>query len=330
MASLNMSLLRKLLPDRFLMILIATVIVASLLPARGVALDAIGTVSTAAIFTLFFMHGARLSHQSVIEGLIRWKLQLTVLVFGYGIMPLFGLGFAHLLDGYLGPGLVLGMIFLTVLPTTVQSSIAYSSISGGNVVGSVIASAASNLLGVILTPLLFTALASTQGGGAGFAAIGKIMLLLLLPFCLGQLVQNLVKGWIERHRTLVGFLDKLTIVLAVYVAFSEAVTGGIWSRVSGSEMGLLVAAVLLLLALSFASAWWLGALLRKSREDRVTLLFSGGQKSLATGAPMIRILFTGPEAGAILLPLILYHQFQLMLSAVLSGRLARAADKEGA
>lgn len=320
-----MLLLKRLLPDRFLMILIATVIVASLLPARGAALQGIGTVSTIAIFTLFFMHGARLSHQSVIDGLARWKLQLAILVFGYGIMPLFGLGFAQLLDGWLSPGLVLGMIFLAVLPTTVQSSIAYSSISGGNVVGAVIASAASNLLGVILTPLLFAALASTQGGDAGISAIGKIMLLLLLPFCLGQLLQNFIKHWIERHRALVGFLDKLTIVLAVYVAFSEAVTGGIWSQVTGTEIAILVVAVLVMLALAFASAWGLGRLLRQSRGDRITLLFSGAHKSLATGAPMIRILFAGPEAGAILLPLILYHQFQLMLSAVLSGRLARDA-----
>ncbi|WOK35850.1 bile acid:sodium symporter family protein [Sphingomonas sp. C3-2] len=323
-----MSLLKRLLPDRFLTILIATVIIASLLPARGIALEGIGTVSTIAIFTLFFMHGARLSHQSVIDGLKRWRLQLTILLFGYGIMPLFGLGLSQLLDGWLSPGLVLGLIFLAVLPTTVQSSIAYSSISRGNVVGAVIASAASNLLGVILTPLLFTALASTQGGDAGLSAIGKIMLLLLLPFCLGQLLQNLVKGWVERHRKLVGFLDKATIVLAVYVAFSEAVTGGIWSRISAAEMGILVAAVLIFLALAFGSAWGLGRLLGKSRPDRITLLYSGAHKSLATGAPMIRILFTGPEAGAILLPLILYHQFQLMLSAVLSGRLARHDDAD--
>ena len=323
-----MSLLKRLLPDRFLTILIATVIIASLLPARGIALEGIGTVSTIAIFTLFFMHGARLSHQSVIDGLKRWRLQLAILLFGYGIMPLFGLGLSQLLDGWLSPGLVLGLIFLAVLPTTVQSSIAYSSISGGNVVGAVIASAASNLLGVILTPLLFAALASTQGGDAGLSAIGKIMLLLLLPFCLGQLLQNLVKGWVERHRKLVGFLDKATIVLAVYVAFSEAVTGGIWSRISAMEMGILVAAVLIFLALAFGSAWGLGRLLGKSRPDRITLLYSGAHKSLATGAPMIRILFTGPEAGAILLPLILYHQFQLMLSAVLSGRLARHGDAD--
>ncbi|RJF85936.1 bile acid:sodium symporter family protein [Sphingomonas cavernae] len=316
---------KRLIPDRFLLILIATVIAASLLPARGSALEAIGAVSTAAIFTLFFMHGARLSHQSVRDGLRRWRLQLAILGFGYGIMPLFGLGFSQLLDGWVSPGLVLGIIFLTVLPTTVQSSIAYSSIAGGNVAGSVIAAAGSNLLGVVLTPLLFAALASTQGGDAGLSAIGKIMLLLLLPFCLGQFAQRFVAGWIERHRALVGFLDKLTIVLAVYVAFSEAVTGGIWQRVSGEELAIVTAAVTALLALAFACSWGLGALLEKPRSDRITLLFSGSHKSLATGAPMIRVLFAGPEAGAILLPLILYHQLQLMLSAVLAGRLARNA-----
>lgn len=320
-----MSLLRRLLPDRFLMILIGTVILASLLPARGQALSAVGIVSTVAIFTLFFMHGARLSHQAVLEGLTRWRLQLAILGFCYGVMPLFGLGLSQLFDGWLSPGLVLGLIFLSVLPTTVQSSIAYSSMAGGNVAGSVIAAAGSNLLGVVLTPLLFAALASTQGGDAGLSAIGKIMLLLLLPFCLGQLLQRFVIGTIERHRAVAGFLDKLTIILAVYVAFSEAVTGGIWDRVSRQELALLALAVTLFLFAAFAASWWLGALLKKPRADRISLLFSGSHKSLATGAPMIRVLFTGPEAGAILLPLILYHQLQLMLSAVLAARLARHA-----
>lgn len=314
--------LRRLIPDRFLLILIATVIAASLLPAKGAGLATIGAVSTTAIFALFFMHGARLSQQAVLDGLRRWRLQLAILAFGYGVMPLFGLGLSQLLDGWLSPGLVLGIIFLTVLPTTVQSSIAYSSVAGGNVAASVIAAAGSNLLGVVLTPLLFAALASAQGGDAGLSAIGKIMLLLLLPFCLGQLAQRFVSGWIGRHRALVGFLDKLTIVLAVYVAFSEA---GIWQRVSGSELTLVAAAVTALLVIAFAGSWGLGALLGKPRADRITLLFSGSHKSLATGAPMIRILFSGPEAGAILLPLILYHQMQLMLSAVLAGRLARHA-----
>lgn len=317
--------LKRLIPDRFLLVLIATVIAASLLPVRGRGLELMGAVSNVAIFTLFFMHGARLSREAVFDGMRRWRLQLAILGIGYGVMPLLGLGAAHLLDGWLSPGLVLGIIFLCVLPTTVQSSIAYSSMAGGNVAASVIAAAGSNLLGVVLTPLLFALLASTQGGDAGLSAIGKIMLLLLLPFCLGQFAQRFVAHWIVRHRALTGFLDRLTIVLAVYVAFSEAVTGGIWRQVTGGELALVAAAAAVLLMLAFASAWGLGTLLGKPRNDRITLLFSGSHKSLATGAPMIRILFAGPEAGAILLPLILYHQLQLMISAVLAGRLTRHA-----
>lgn len=323
------ALLRRLVPDGFILILVATVIVASLLPARGVALDTIGGVSTAAIVTLFFFHGVRLSRQAVVEGLTRWRLQLAILGVGYALMPLLGFGAAWLFDGVLGAGLSLGLLYLCVLPTTVQSSIAYSSIAGGNVAASVIASAASNILGVILAPALFALLASVGGADTGIGGIGKIVALLLLPFALGQLARRWIAPWAERHRAIVGHMDKLTIILAVYVAFSEAVTGGIWSRVSGGELAILLAAVTALLLVAFAAAWGLGGLLHKPRADRITLLFSGSHKSLATGAPMAGILFPGAEAGAILLPLIIYHQLQLMLSAVIAARLARLPLEPG-
>lgn len=322
-------MLRRLIPDSFILMLIATVIVASLLPASGVALSIVGFISTAAIMLLFFLHGVRISPDAVAQGFRHWRLQLAIFAFCYSAMPMAGLGMASLAGPLVGPGLALGLLYLCVLPTTVQSSIAYASLARGNVAASVIASAASNIAGVVMAPALFALLASAQGGETGFGGIGRIMLILLLPFVLGQLSRRWLAPWAERNRPIVGFMDRLTIVIAVYVAFSEAVTGGIWSRVSGAQLAMLLGVVTALLACAFAAAWGLGGAMRLSRADRATLLFSGAHKSLATGAPMARILFPGPEAGAILLPLLLYHQLQLMLSAVVAARIARddaAAD----
>lgn len=317
-----MTLLRALLPDRFILLLLATLVVATLVPASGTALVAIGWVSNAAIFVLFFLHGARLSPRAVLDGARRWRLLAAILAFGYVGLPLATLAMAHLLDGWFAPELLMGLLFLGVLPTTVQSSIAYSSIARGNVAAAVIAAAASNLIGVVVTPLLFALLASTAFGSVSLGGIGKVALLLLLPFALGQLLRGFVLPTIERHATLAGMMDKLTIVLAVYVAFSEAAAQGLWSRVSVAALVGLGAVSLALLLAAFSAAWALGGALRLDPADRTTLLFSGAHKSLATGAPMARILFPPALAGAVILPLMLYHQMQLMLSAVIAARLA--------
>lgn len=310
-----MLLLRRLLPDRFILLLIATVIIATLLPARGLWLMAIGWASNAAIFTLFFLHGARLSPQAVLEGAKHWRLQTAILAFGYLGFPAVTVALSHGLSGQFAPGLLMGLIFLGVLPTTVQSSIAYASMARGNVAASVIASAVSNVLGVALTPLLLALIASTAFGGFSLGGIGKVAMLLLLPFALGQVLRTRVLPTIQRHARIAGMMDKLTIILAVYVAFAEASAQGLWQRISAGELAALALLTLALLLFAFASAWGLGAAMGLNRQDRVTLLFSGAHKSLATGAPMARILFPPAMAGAVILPLLIYHQMQLMLSA---------------
>lgn len=317
-----MTLLRRLLPDRFILLLLATVVAATLIPARGQVLVAIGWISNAAIFLLFFLHGARLSPQAVLDGAKRWRLQAAVLGFGYVAMPAMMLGVSHALQGQFAPGLLLGLIFLGVLPTTVQSSIAYASMARGNIAASVIASAVSNVLGVVLAPLLLAVLASTAFGEFSLSSIGRVAMLLLLPFALGQVLRRFVLPTIQRHAKIAGMMDKLTIVLAVYTAFAEAAAQGLWQRIGPGELAALMALVLVLLLIAFAAAWGLGAALGLNREDRVTLLFSGAQKSLATGAPMARILFPPAIAGAVILPLLIYHQLQLMLSAWIAPGLA--------
>lgn len=315
--------MRRLIPDRFILILIATLVIATLLPATGALLDAIGWASNAAIFALFFLHGARLSRQAVVDGARRWRLLVAVLGFGYGAMPLAMLAVSHALSGRFAPELLVGLVFLGVLPTTVQSSIAYASIARGNVATAVIASAVSNLCGVIATPLLFAVLASAAFGHVSLGGIGKIATLLLLPFALGQGLRQWVLPTITRYSGVAGMMDKLTIVLAVFVAFSSAATQGVWQRIDAGALVALAVVVAGLLVTAFAAAWALGGALGLDRGDRATLLFSGAHKSLATGAPLARILFPPAAAGAAILPLLLYHQLQLMLSAVIAARLAR-------
>ncbi len=316
-------MLKRLIPDRFILILLAVIAFASLAPAHGRGLDVVGGLSNVAIFSLFFFHGLRLAHSAVWEGLRHWRLQLAVLLCTFGAMPLAGLSLASLFPHALSPGLWMGILFLCALPSTVQAAIASSSLGGGNVAASVIAAALSNLSGVILTPLIFAAIAQVSGGDVGYGAISKIATLLLLPFLLGQGARRWLAAWAERHRIWIGRMDRLAIILTVYVAFSAAVNEGLWSRLSLSALGILFMIVALLLTFALAGTWALGGLLGLARADRITLLFSGTHKTLATGAPMARILFPAAQAGLIIIPLMLYHQLQLIISAWIAARLNR-------
>jgi solute carrier family 10 (sodium/bile acid cotransporter), member 7 len=319
-------MLTRLLPDKFILILLGTIALATLLPAHGSGLKLASTISNIAIFSLFFFHGLRLAHDAVWAGLKHWRLQLAVLAFTFGVIPLFGLSLNALIPDMLSPALWLGVFFMCVLPSTVQAAIASCSMAKGNVAGSVIAAALSNLSGVILTPLVFAALAHIGGGAGDMSAIGRIATMLLLPFLLGQAARHWLARWAERHRVWIGRLDRLTIVITVYVTFSAAVNEGLWGRLDGAEMGRLLLIVLMLLSLAFGGTWLLGKALGFSREDRVTLFFSGAHKSLATGAPMARILFPAAQAGMIVIPLMLYHQLQLMISALIAARLNSAQE----
>jgi len=315
-------MLARLFPDSFVPVLLATILLASLLPVRGSAVAVAQGVSTAAIVFLFFLNGVRLPGDEVLHGIRNWKLQGGALAFCFGIMALFGLAAQLVSAPFLPATLALGFLFLGILPSTVQSATAASSMAGGNVAASVVAAALLNLSGVILSPLLFAAMAGAEGEIHGEAVL-RIVAILLLPFIAGQLVQRWLRPWVLANRGLATAMDRTAIAIAVYVAFSAAVVAGIWSLLDAREVGIVFAVVAALLALSFGGAWGFGALLKLARPDRITLLFSGAQKSIAVGAPLAATLFPPATAGVVLVPILVYHIAQLILSAWIAPGLAR-------
>lgn len=317
-------MLARLFPDRFVPVLLATILLASLLPVRGGAVPVAQGVSTAAIVFLFFLNGVRLPRDEVLNGILGWKLQGAAFAFCFGAMALFGFAAQEATRPLLPAMLALGFLFLGVLPSTVQSATAASSLAGGNVAASVVAAALLNLAGVVISPLLFAAIAGAEGEIHGEAVL-RIVSILLLPFVAGQLAQRWLRPWVLAHRGLATFMDRTAIAIAVYVAFSAAVVAGIWDLLDGREIGIVFGAVAVLLALSFGGAWTLGGLLKLARADRITLLFSGAQKSIAVGAPLAATLFPPATAGMVLVPILVYHMAQLILSAWIAPALK--ADK---
>jgi sodium/bile acid cotransporter 7 len=310
----------RLLPDRFIVALIATVVLASLLPADGAAARYIGYIATAAVVLLFFLHGVRLPREHLVAALLHWRLHLTILATTFVVFPLLGLGLSQLWPSLLPHGLWVGLLFLCALPSTVQTSIALTSEAHGNVAASVAAAAASNLLGIVLTPVIVGLLVNVQGGQVPLSGIWKIVLQLLVPFLAGHLLRPLLGAWAARQKPLLTWSDRTTVVISVYSAFSAAVIGGIWQQVPLVTLAVLAAICALLLTLVLLgtrlAARWLGFATADSRS----LLYCGSLKSLVSGVPMARVMFPAAEIGAIILPIMFFHQLQLMVCASIARR----------
>ena len=311
--------MKRLLPDTFTLLLVGAVLLASLLPISGEPAEWFGIATNIAIALLFFLHGARLSTDTVVAGFLHWRLQLFILVTTFAIFPLLGLGLRLFSPWLIDQPIYLGLLFLCVLPSTVQSSIAFTSIAGGNVPAAICAASTSNILGIFLTPALVALLFSTSGNaGISFDMIWKIMLQLFLPFVAGQILQPFIGNWIRSKKTLLNPFDRGSILMVVYLAFSEAVTEGIWHRLAIGDLALLILVDCLLLAAVLVITSFGGKLLGFNREDRITAVFCGSKKSLASGVPMASVIFAGQSIGAIVLPLMLFHQIQLMVCAWLA------------
>jgi sodium/bile acid cotransporter 7 len=316
------TLLSRLPVDPYIAAIAGMVCLASLLPVHGIGAVVAGHLTTAAIALLFFLHGARLAPQAALAGARNWRLHVVVLASTFVLFPVLVLGARALAPQLLSVPLWTGLILLSVLPSTVQSSIAFTSIARGNVPAALCAATASNLLGMLLTPLLAGLLLSAQGGFS-IGGLGDILLQLLLPFAAGQLVRPLIGAWAQRNKTLLGLVDRGSILLVVYTAFSEGVTQGIWHQLGLSDLGRLLAVDAVLLAAVLAITTYGSRLLGFSRADEVTIVFCGSKKSLASGLPMATVLLAGQSVGLIVLPLMLFHQIQLMVCAWLAKRYAR-------
>lgn len=282
-------------------------------------------ITDGAIALLFFLHGARLSRTAIVNGIGAWRVHLLALGTTFLFFPALGIGLKAVSHGWLNPAIADGMLFLCLLPSTVQSSIAFTAIARGNVPAAVCSASGSNLAGIFLTPLAVGVLLPAGGHGGGFSAdaLLAIMVQLLLPFVVGHLSRPLTAAFLERHKSLTATTDRGTILLVVYTAFSAAVMEGLWTRYSFGDLALTVGlnAAILAAALSFTT--WISRRAGLSTADETVVVFCGSKKSLASGVPMAGVLFPPAVLGPMILPLMLFHQMQLMACAVLAQRYGR-------
>lgn len=317
--------------DPFLLALATTVAIASLFPAHGDAAKAASVAAESAIALLFFLYGARLSPQQAWHGVRQWRLHLLVLGTTFVLFPLLGLAARVLVPSILTNDLYDGVLFLCLVPSTVQSSIAFTSIARGHVSAAIVSASLSNILGIVLTPLLVVLLMNTSGAvHVDGTSIRGIVVQLLLPFGAGQLARPWIAGFISRYAAVLKVVDRGSILLVVYTAFSMGVVEGIWVAVDVWRLILVALVATALLAIVLVATTLTGRLARLDRGDAIVLLFCGSKKSLASGLPMALVFFPNNIVGLTMLPLMIFHQIQLVVCAVIASRLAREADETSA
>jgi solute carrier family 10 (sodium/bile acid cotransporter), member 7 len=323
--SMRQTLLR-IAPDAFTMCLIATVVLASVAPPTAALETPVKIATNIAIAFMFFLYGARLATSNVIAGVAHWRLHALVLASTFVMFPAIGLLLFHCLPQWLVPGpLALGVLYLCLLPSTIQSSLAFTSIAGGNVPAAMCSATLSSLIGAVLTPLLIAVFASAQGAAPTGDAIREIGLLLIAPMVAGQCLRPWIGGFVLRHKAILSATDRGSILLVVYAAFGHAVSAGLWHALPISGFAVMIVIEALVLAFMLFATHFAAKTLGFNREDTIAIVFCGSKKSLAAGVPMAGVLFPGPNLGMILLPTMLFHQMQLMVCAVLARRWASQA-----
>jgi solute carrier family 10 (sodium/bile acid cotransporter), member 7 len=316
-------------PDEFTLAMAVTVTLALLLPCGGGGARLFGWLTSIAIALLFFLQGARLSRAAIFAGALHWRLHLLIFGTTFGLFPLPGLAFRLLAATLLTPPMVLGLVFLCTLPSTVQASVAFTSIARGNVAAALCSASASTLIGMVLTPLLAGLLLRVHGGFS-MAGLRSIGFELLLPFLAGQALERRIGAFVLRHRAILGCVDRGSVLLMVYTVFSAATVDGLWPALAPGSFAALVVVNAGLLSLMLASTAFSARRLGFSRADEITIVFCGSKKSLISGIAMANVLFAGPTVGLILLPLMIFQQLQLMACAALARRYARDAAPEAA
>ena len=318
--------------DGFLLGMIGAVMLASFWPALGKTggLLHMDKVTDLGIFALFFLHGMGLSTASLKDGASKWRLHLLVQLCTYVVFPLWWALLALLVGGHISHDLLMGFFYLAVLPSTVSSSVAMTALARGHVAAAVLNATLSTLLGVFITPLLVSWVMSGAGQSFDVAqTMLKVAKMLLLPFLIGHLLRPVLGELFARIKRFTSVFDRAIIVMLVWAAFSDSVADGLWSR---HGWPLLVEAMVGAVIFLFPMLWFTRAVSRRlkfDQEDEIVAVFCGSKKTLASGMPMAKLLFGGISAmGVLILPIMLYHQLQLFVCAVLARRYAARSARQ--
>ncbi len=320
--------------DWFLYGMVSCVVLATLFPDFGktggaLHADVLANVGVAAVF---FFHGLGLSWENLRNGLLAWRVHTAVQLMTFFVFPLITFAFCGIFDNalaWLPAQLALGFYFLGALPSTISSSVAMTAIARGNVPAAVFNASISSLLGIVLTPVLIGIFATTSGDSLPLGkTIFDLFVLLFLPFILGQLLRPLLRKFAEGFKKGINTFDKGVILLIVYSSFADSVARGLWKNYGLGILFQTLAGTLLILAIALGISFAIAKFCRFGKEDEITTVFCGSKKTLASGVPMAKVIFGAAalsgdlDIGLIVLPIMFYHQLQLLVCTILANRYA--------
>jgi len=289
-------------------------------------LDKLTSIGVAIVF---FLHGLGLSPRAIKSGISNWRMHVYIQLATFLVYPLLWVILGDLFLAYMPTALAFGFCYLLVLPSTVSSSVAMTSVGKGNVPGAIFNASLSTMLGVLITPLLIQLFMGFEDAQLDLmASIFSITKLLLLPMLLGQALRPFLLRFVERHKSVVNKVDKYVILLIVYNAFCNSVANGIWHVFSIELLALCVVICVIILLCMVTLVRWGAQRCHFELADEVTIVFCGTKKTLVAGIPMATAIFgTDPNLGMILLPIMLYHPIQIFYCAVLANRYAARIDQ---
>ncbi len=282
-------------------------------------------ISSIGISGIFFFYGLKLSPARMLEGLTNWELHFVVQSATFLLFPVLVLLIKPFIHGDEYTLLWLAVFFLAALPSTVSSSVVMVSIAGGNIPGAIFNASISGLIGILITPLWMGFFLTKTMSSFDFGEVfGALLLKILVPVITGMLLHRFFGKFAMRHKKQLTTFDKTVILLIVYQSFSESFLSGVFDDISIIALLIVGAGVIML----FFAVWFIISLISKwlafDREDRITALFSGSKKSLVHGTVFSSVLFAGmSSAGIFLVPIMIYHAFQLVIISIIAQRWSR-------
>ena len=281
------------------------------------------------VWVIFFLQGLSLPTHELTAGYLPKRLHVFVLGWNFVLFPLVTILLLWPLSGLLSEDLSLGFGLLAIMPTTVASAIAFTSLAKGNAANAIFSTVYSNVLAIWVVPAICVAyLSSTMELEIPLIPlIVKLALLILLPLVVGQMVHRMEPLKAAAAASKMKWLSQAIILFIVHAAFAESMQSGLMQQLTVSSLlSVLVITVLLLLLVS-ALVWWGSGPLKLEHSERVAGFFCASQKSLATGLPLATSILAATngalDAALLLVPMICYHPLQLLFAGMISHRISR-------
>lgn len=313
--------------DPFLVGLVAMVALALIWPTPGISGGVLhfDYATTYGVSIVFFLYGLTLSPQKMKEGVMHWRLHICVQLATFVLFPIIVVAWRWLMPGLFSENLWLGFFYVAALPSTVSSSVAMTNIARGNVPAAVFNASLSSFLGVFLTPVLMSWYMSRNGIDMPLLpVILKVTLLVLVPIVLGQIARRWLGPWAKRNAFWVKLADRTTILAIVYNSFCDSVAAGVWSSNSLLVVIEIAIGAVALFSVVYVIMDGVCAMMGFNVRDRIACQFCGSKKSLATGAPLAKVVFgSTPYLGLIIAPIMMFHFLQLVIVSFMAARFAR-------